>query len=241
MSEGQKFEIPPKSHEPQSVEALLEKGEIEDARELQGYWGIQLIKIKDDGEALFRPDKETDFLFEAKGMEARRSDLELLAYKIDQILKFNLVPAVTSRTVGFFDGSLQKRIQNFNSASSMDWENKVRPEEITRAAIFDYLLDVRDRHPGNFIIDSDTGKLWLIDHDFLMFFGSIKTSRIVERATEKNLTSLGETEKSSLEGFLVNADSFYADAKPEIGEIIRKAVDRTKILLEQGQIPTTNT
>ncbi|MBI2062245.1 MAG: hypothetical protein HYT64_00925, partial [Candidatus Yanofskybacteria bacterium] len=115
MPEGstfEKHEIPP---QPQvDFESILEKGEIKSARELEGYWGIHLVEIKDDGDALFRPDKETDFIFEAKGMESRRSDLELMAYKIDQILEFNLVPTVVSRTVGNFEGSLQRRIQNFH-------------------------------------------------------------------------------------------------------------------------------
>ena len=238
MSEGQKFEIPPKSHEPQSVEALLEKGEIESEKELEGYWGMRLIEIKDDGDAFFRPDKETDFMFEAKGMDISRSDLELMAYKIDQILEFNLVPAVVNRPVGNLKGSLQRRIQNFQ-VPPMDWETKVGLEEITRAAVFDYILDVTDRHHGNFLIDSDDHKLWLIDHDSDMFFGGLTGSRIIEKAKEKGLTTLGTKEVASLERFLAQVDSLVVDAKPEIVEIIKKAQDRARILLKEGQIPTT--
>ncbi len=232
-------EIPPQPRV--DFESILEKGEILSAEELEGYWGIHLVKIKDDGEALFRPNNKTDYMFEAKGMETRRSDLELVAYKIDQILEFNLVPAVTNRTVSNLGGSLQRRIQNFQSTSGIKWENKVKPEEITRAAIFDYLLDVKDRHSGNFIIDSDTGKLWLIDHDFLMFFASLTTTYIIDKAQERGLAALGETEKASLERFLTQVDTLMIGVKPEIVEIIKKAINRANILLERGQIPKIST
>ena len=245
MSEGHNFEkheIPPQPKV--DFESILEKGEIKSARELEGYWGMQLVEIKDDGDALFRPDKETDFMFEAKGMEARRSDLELIAYKIDQLLEFNLVPTVTNRTVGHLEGSLQRRIENFqHTIHGQEWENKVRPEEITRAAVFDYLLDVKDRHSGNFIIDSDTGKIWLIDHDFYMFFLEPITPKkyIIEKAQEKGLVVLGGFEMASLERLLAHVDSLTIGAKQEVIEIIKKARDRANSMLEKGQIPTTNT
>lgn len=241
MNKSQQFEIPSKSREPQNVEDLLENGEIKSVKELQGYWGMQLVEIKDDGDALFRPDDTTDFMFEAKGMEARRSDLELMAYQIDKILGFNLVPAVTNRAVGNRKGSLQRQIKNFHSAFGVKWENEVRPEDIIRAAIFDYLFDVKDRHMGNFIIDSDTGKIWLIDHDFLMFFGELTRTRIVDKAKEMDLLVLNGAENASLERFLAHADSLVKDAKPEVAEIIKKAQERAKILLEQNQIPASQT
>ncbi|MEK7076100.1 MAG: hypothetical protein AAB941_00335 [Patescibacteria group bacterium] len=241
MPEGHNFE----KHEtsPQAkvdFESILEKGEIKSARTLEGYWGMQLVEIKDDGDALFRPDMYSDFIFEAKEMEIRRSDLELMSYKIDQILEFNLVPTVTDRTIGELKGTLQRRIQNFHDGYGTEWEMEVRPEEITRAAIFDYLLDVKDRHHGNFIIDSDTGKLWLIDHDFYMFFWEQARTLLVEKALEKGLATLGGFEMTSLERFLAHADSLTIGAKPEIIEIIKKAQDRAEILLEEGQIPVDN-
>lgn len=243
MSEGHKFEIPPKSNGPQNIEDILEKGEIKSVRGLEGYWGIQLVEIKDDGDALFRPDNESNFIFEARGMEARRLNFELMAYKMDQILEFSLVPTVVIRKIKQKRGTLQRHIQSFHDGYDREWENKVRPEEITRAAIFDHLLDVRDRHPGNFIIDSDTGKLWLIDHDFYMFYWDGEPARtcILEKAQEMGLINLSGTEVASIERFLAHADSLTIGAKPEIVEIIKKARDRAEVLLEQGQIPTTNT
>lgn len=241
MSEGHNFEkheVPPQPKV--DFESVLEKGDILSAEELKGYWGIDLVKIKDDGEALFRPDSTTDFIFEAKGMELRRSDLELLAYQIDQILEFDLVPAVVNRTVNNLKGSLQRRIQNFQ-VPSRHWENQVKPEELMRAAVFDYLLDVGDRHHGNFLIDSDTGKLWLIDHDIYMFEdrGEYVRTYILKKAIEKGLIILGGTEAAALERFLAHADSLTIDAKPEVIEIIKKARDRAEILLEKGEIPAT--
>lgn len=242
MPEGHNFEKHEITLQPRvDFESILEKGEITSAKELKGYWGIHLVEIKDDGDALFRPDKETDFMFEAKGMEARRSDLELMAYRVDQVLEFNLVPTVTSRTVNDFRGSLQRRIQNFQVPSG-NWENKVKPEELTRAAVFDYLLDVRDRHHGNFLIDSDTGKLWLIDHDFYMFEdrGEDVRTYIVKKAQEVGLVSLSGFETAALERFLAHADSLSIGAKLEVMEIIKRARGRAELLLEEGQIPTTD-
>lgn len=242
MSESSHFqghEIPP---QPQvDLESVLEKGEIKSAKELEGYWGMQLIEIKDDGDALFRPDNVTDFMFEAKEMEVRRSDLELLAYKVDQILEFDLVPAVVNRTIGQLKGSLQKRIKNIHKAVDIEWV-KIKPENITRAAVFDYLLDVKDRHSGNFIIDSDTEKLWLIDHDFFMFFWERDgITHMVELAQDEGLTTLSGLEIASLERFIAHSDSLTIDAKPEVIEIIKKARDRAEVLLEKGQIPTIDT
>ena len=240
MSEGQHFEVPPKSNDPQSIETLLERGEIESIEHLKGYWGIQLVKIKDDGDAFFRPDDRTDYQFEARGMKISRSDLELMAYKIDQVLEFNLVPAVVNRVVGNSKGSLQRRIQNFQ-VPPIDWETEVELEEIKRAAIFDYILDVRDRHHGNFLIGSDARKLWLIDHDSDMFFGGMTGSRVIDKAEEQGLSILSEAETIALKRFLEQADPLAIGAKPEIVEIIKKAQDRTKILLKEGRIPTTKT
>ena len=241
MAESHNFE----KHEivPQlqvDFESVLERGEISITKRLEGSWGIDLVKIKDDGDALFRPDMYSDFIFEAKGMKTRRSDLELMAYKIDQILEFGLVPTVAKRTVGQLMGSLQRRIQNFHHAvRDLEWETKMQPEEIRKAAIFDYLLDVRDRHSGNFFMDSDTGKLWLIDHDFYMFFweGEYPRTSIVEKAREMGLVVLGGSEMVSLEKLLANADSLTIDAKPEVMEVIVRARDRAEVLLEEGQIP----
>lgn len=247
MSEGQKsFEGKSRienTPQPQvDFESVLERGEIKSAIELKGYWGMQLVEIKDDGDALFRPDHETNFMFEANGMESRRSDLERMAYRVDKILEFNLVPAVVNRTVRNLEGSLQRRIQNFNYANGTKWENKVRPEEITRAAVFDYLLDVRDRHTGNFLVGSDTGKIWLIDHDFYMFLLEPVSPRkdIVEKAREMGLVVLGGFEMASLERFLAHIDLLTVGAKPEVIKILEKAQDRAELLLETGQIPAIN-
>jgi hypothetical protein len=234
-------------------ESILEKGEIEKVTELRGYWGMRFVEIKDDGDALFRPDSESYFLFEDKGMEARRSDLELIAYKIDKILGFNLVPEVVNRMIEDREGSLQRLIKVvphpfgnelqpvLNSHVKSVLDNYVNSEEIKRAAIFDFLLDVKDRHTGNFVIESDTRKLWLIDHDFYMFYWEIPRTLLVDNAIEMGLTVLDESERSSVEKFLAHADSLTVGAKREVVEIIKKAVDRAKILLEQGQIPATNT
>lgn len=240
MSEGQHFEVPPKSHDPQSIENLLEHGEIESAKDLEGSWGMQLVKIKNDGDALFRPDKETDFMFEAKGIEAKRSDLELMAYQVDKILGFNLVPEVVKRSG--FDGSLQRRIHDFQrlSVHMLHWflETKIEPKEIQRAAIFDHLFDVKDRHVGNFLLDANN-KLWLIDHDFYMFFGEVDKGKIFsEVANTRELLGLVDSDKEAINNFLKQIGVLLISAKPEVVKILKRAKDRAENLLNTGQIPT---
>ena len=94
-------------------------------------------------------------------------------------------------------------------------------------------------------MDSDTGKIWLIDHDFYMFFWkpselTLTRTCIVDKAREMGLVILGGFEITALERFLAYADSLTIGATPEVIEIIEKARDRAEILLEEGQIPQDN-
>lgn len=236
MNESVKIERPPEQREA-SIESILENGEISSTKELEGYWGMHLVDFKDGGDAFFRPDKETDFLFESTSRKSRRSDLEIVASKVDQVLEFGLVPSVVRRTINGMEGSLQKRINDACIARLLKWTEVVKPEEITRAAIFDYLLDVKDRRGDNFLVDSEKGKIWLIDHDYFMFWNEIFRSDILQQAQTLGLNRVTGEIQAALERFLANVDLLTADAKPEVIEILKKARDRAEALLDEGQLP----
>jgi len=177
MSEGQSFEKQHEALKPETgpevdIESVLEKGEIEEREDYLGcYWPIQRIKIKDDGIALFKIEtKEPESAYYARG------DYETIAIKLDRILGFNIVPTSVKRTIKD-DRSTEDRgimecfIDDAEPAIkfSIDWPTKTTQQEIVKAAVFDYLIGARDRHSANFLINSETGKIWLIDHAVDMF------------------------------------------------------------------------
>lgn len=240
MNESTKIERPSEQRPETSVESILENGEIVSTKEMEGYWGMHLVNIKDGGDAFFRPDKETDFLFEGTNKKARRSDLEIVASKVDRILEFGLVPPVVRRTVNGLEGSLQKRINDACIARFLEWTEMVKPGEMAKAAVFDYLLDVKDRRGDNFLVDSERGKIWLIDHDYFMFWNEILCSDILQKARALGLDHVTGEIQLALERFLAHADLLSIDEKPEVIEILMKARNRAEALLEEGRLPPSD-
>jgi uncharacterized protein (TIGR02996 family) len=94
---------------------------------------------------------------------------EVAASTLADILGFgDLVPPTALRQDGDELGSMQEYvpgetghdlIQDGHSQSSLG----VSPEDVTRAAVFDYILGSEDRHTGNWVIDQG-GKITLIDN-----------------------------------------------------------------------------
>lgn len=173
--------------------SLLERGEIVHEETLEGFYPIKVITIKDDGKGIFRP---TGFVYEyLEKKEDLRTELELLAYSLDQILEFGLVPPVVSRKLlDNTKGTLQKRIEDAEPAVNYgtNWPEVVAEQEILKAAVFDFLINAQDRHEGNFLVDPDSEKIWLIDHDDLMFMVKAFPSHILVEAVKRNLTELPE-------------------------------------------------
>ena|SRR3989338_4466391 len=118
MAEGQsfeKYEVPPQPKV--DILSILERGEIVRAETLEGFYPVQAITIKDDGKAIFRPDGFTYERLEKK--EDLRTELELLAYSLDQVLEFGLVPPVVSRQLSDnAKGTFQKFIEDAELAEN---------------------------------------------------------------------------------------------------------------------------
>lgn len=236
MSEGHNFEnhkISPQSKEDQrSVLDFLEKGELLKARPLEGWTHISVVDIKDDGKALFKPDKEKEKI---------QTELELLAFTLDKILGFELVPAVVSKRLEGNEGTFQSFIDDAEMAYDLfrSWEGLVNEGELLKAAVFDYLIKAADRHESNFLINIKTGKIWLIDHDDLMFGDTCNDnfiSHLLVSAIRKNLDQLTPEILESVRKLLDKIDSLSSSDNPKIQKILSGIKQRAERLLEYKKI-----
>lgn len=237
MSEGQSFEqnqeIPPQPRV--DVKTILEQGEIIHSETLKGYECYEVVSIKDDGKALFREGADK---IEAVATKRRlhRNDLEVLAANINEALGFNLVPPVARRSLNGKSGTLQQFVDNAKIANHFldeDWLSMVDRLEFIKAAVFDYLIDAKDRGCDNFLIDKDARKIWLIDHDYYMMGDAFNYgSDILRTAIYGGLTVLPEEIIKALQGLLEKIDSIIDEtAKPKIKEIVAGIKNRTETLI----------
>ena len=239
MTEGrniEQFRAPTVETTPEtSIESVLERGEIERVEQLEGYFPTKAVKLKDDGQAIFR---ETSYDSEQSKHRFLRSKLELLAAGIDKRLRFGLVPPVVARTIEGNIGILQERIFAKVASEITNWEYSVDSSWLVKAAVFDYLIGNRDRHSGNFLIDSGTGRIWLIDHDYLsLIVGGSEKTEILDKARDKNLTQLSKDIKESLGFLLADIDSLKQETDDiEISYFIEKVKTRTQELLNTGTL-----
>ena len=189
MVEGQSFE---KHETPKpeigpgvDIESVL-RGEIEEIDDYyEGYWPIQRVKIKDDGTAFFKTETT-----EPESPYYARGDYETIAIKLDRLLGFNIVPISVKRTIGEDRGIMECFIDDAEPAIKFStyWPLMTTQQEIAQAAVFDYLIGARDRHAGNFLINSETGKIWLIDHAVDMFETGRHGSLIYDEARGKEIS-----------------------------------------------------
>ena len=243
MSEVQSFEkqheIPPQPRV--DFRSVLENGEIIHTETLKGFFPIKEIAIKDDGKALFRPD---GFVYERlEKREDLRTELELLAYSIDQVLEFGLVPPVVSRKLSEegVKGTFQQFIENAEIAENYgnNWPEVVAESEILKAAVFDFLIDAQDRSKGNFLVNPDSEKIWLIDHDWLMFMQRGISSEILAEAVKRNLTELSNEIIKSIQR-LYDKINYLSPTSTDIKiqEILSGIKNRARNLLDDRKINT---
>lgn len=238
--EGQSFEQHkgplPETGPEVDIETVLERGEIESTETLKGYFPIQIVRIKDDGRALFKPTSEN------KNLDSKnflRGDLELLAAQIDEILGFNLVPPVVARAIENKDGVLQSFVEDAKPAVSLneDWVSLVNKGELVNAAVFDYLIGKPERHKGNFLINPETGKIWLIDHDYISLIGGgITVQLVLWAALKEGPIKLSDDVKGKLRILLTQIDSLQEGKQPDIKQWLNSIKGRSQKLVEIGVI-----
>ena len=82
---------------------------------------------------------------------------EVLAYELDRLLTFNLVPPTVLHSIYTDKGSLQLFV---NSSTEI---NETHYKEISKQRLFDFIIDNKDRNQGNFL-GLKNGKIASIDH-----------------------------------------------------------------------------
>lgn len=215
------FEVPPS---PQvDLASTLEKGEITEITPLNGNVVTTRVTFKDGVQALFSPSIDS---------------FELATFWIDSLLGFHLVPATVQRTVNQQEGHLDEMIIGAKPALYFkNWEDLVQPQEITKAAVLDYILDSRDRRKENFLIDESSHKLWLINNDYYMFLSAFNSRDIFNTAVNRGLTDLPEDMLVSVNKFYSGLPSIVSRAKEkEVLDVLNRAGERARIILDKKSI-----
>ncbi len=211
------FEVPPGPHVDSTSD--LEHGEIVETTQLGG-GGVSLVTLKGGNQALFYPAIDP---------------IELVAFWIDSLLGFGLVPAITARPVNNQSGLLQRFISGARPALYYKtWEDMVQPAELLKAAVFDYILDSRDRKKENFLINETSRKLWLIENDYHMVLSSLNRRDILDTAVNRGLVDLPPDVLEAIDRFYASSPSLLEKSRgKEIIDVINRARERAKIILDK--------
>jgi uncharacterized repeat protein (TIGR03843 family) len=109
--------------------------------------------------------------------DASLAKREVAAYRMSEILGWNLVPPTLLRQDGpFGPGSLQLFIEHDPGYHYFEFSEQDR-QRLRPAALFDILINNADRKGGHFLIDSRK-HLWLIDHG-ICFHSDYKLRTVV--------------------------------------------------------------
>jgi len=134
------------------TENLLKFGEIKNYEHkiAQGVTGAKILEIEMQAYGVFK---------ENKGSSANN---EVLAYEVDKLFSFDLVPVTVLRTYKGKRGSFQLFMRN--TTMGENYKGSVARSKIGKLRVFDFLLGGLDRHPENYLFDSK-GKIIAIDHE----------------------------------------------------------------------------
>lgn len=149
-------------------EVVLEKNEITRRRHLGGGCNkTEFVKIKDDGNGVFKPVKgERGVAKKGTGYKRERA-----AYLVDLFLGFGIVPPTVIRTIKGKVGSLQEFIPDAKERCYVDFDEFSTDDEERFAErssmmeLFDVMISNTDRRDANWLVDKDE-KLWAIDHGY---------------------------------------------------------------------------
>ena len=151
---------------PDSLAAFLQHGQLE----LKGQFMLGsnytfLVNVHQDGQdlqAVYKPSRGEQPLWDFP--DHTLAHREVAAYLVSQALGWDFVPFTALREDGpYGPGSIQQFIEydpNYHYFNFSD-EDKARLEPVM---LFDLLCNNADRKGSHVIIESETNKLWLIDH-----------------------------------------------------------------------------
>ncbi|KKQ35162.1 MAG: Ubiquitin-like protein [Candidatus Nomurabacteria bacterium GW2011_GWB1_37_5] len=159
-------------------EQLLRTNNFETTNKILGgvEGGTQFVRIKEDGNAVFKP-----YSMVPKDQKINYIQRERAAYLVNQFIGFDLVPPTVIKEVligSEFDakkksflaktnedkyeiGVLQEFVENSFVGTEYD-RRKIPKNEAVKIFIYDILIANTDRHLGNFLMKN--GKIIAIDH-----------------------------------------------------------------------------
>ncbi len=215
------FEVPPSPGV--DFSGILEKGDIIETTPLGGSAVTAMVTFQDGNKAIFSP---------------AASSLELAVFWVDHLLGFGLVPAVAARPINDQPGLLTQLITGAKPALYYKtWEDAVQPQELLKAAVFDYILDSRDRRKENFLIDEKLQKLWLINNDHHMLLSYLDRRDILDTAIKKGLTNLTPEILTAIDRFYAGSQAFLNRAKEkEMIDVLNRARERARMILDKKTI-----
>jgi hypothetical protein len=182
FEEKENYKLPIQSYSTNSIEDLLREGEIELIEDyIPSVLSIKRVKIKNNGIAFLKIND-----LEPKSLYYARVDYEMIAKTLDKFLGFNLVPPLVKRVINGQSVILEyflvdSKLATYFTNPDNHWSKIINSKELIKAAVFDYLIGAKNRHNGNFLVNSETGKIWLIDNDKIMFEDGKDSSLIVDQ------------------------------------------------------------
>lgn len=143
-------------------------------KRLKGVSESHLITLRDGRSVIFKPSPQDS---NVKGKWAANPAMEVIAYKLSELLDMDLVPRTTFESDVLVKDTISGKMIR-KEGSAQDWiEDAVPmlrlPEKLIKKAplhekvsmgILDYLLGNRDRHGGNILVKMSDGTLVAIDH-----------------------------------------------------------------------------
>jgi hypothetical protein len=179
-----------------------------------------LLMLEDNIKAVWKPHKR---------IKLSNYRAEVLAYELDVLLGFNLVPPTIERTIDGKLGSLQLFeegisgvLLRYNTDNVMDYDARVLVQHnLKKQSLFDYLIRNGDRHRANYLFTVN-GKVISIDNgssftgqgykmqsfedrksDIESFIQTDEGKKILKRLRSQNNDSL----KEQIEHYLGKRDS----------------------------------
>mgnify|MGYP001602321768 CR=1 FL=1 len=187
---------------------------------------------------------------------------EVMAYNIDQLLGWDLVPPTAGRMIprdpkdlAKFDGlkptwdvTIQEWVPNSETVQSVanrsDEENigvfRHNKDRMMKLTLFDFITGNKDRHRGNILVERRTGKIWAIDNGLAFpseteFWPAWWTQYYF--LDGENIRDIPENLLADLRN-LEEGDLRAAVAPAERKEVIDGVVARWKLLLKRKKFPT---
>lgn len=179
---------------------------------------------------------------------------EKIADSIDNLLGWNIVPPTELRLVkkrrrGAMSWERDMGVSMQQFVDAVEWDDaapttryRVRKEELIKLVLFDVVLGQTDRHGGNVMIEPNTGKLWAIDNERMLWHdygGIIEAGEYGLEAADRYGVLLAPIPKK-LRDDLKNLDKgdFYAALAGHPRNVIEDAWKRKTLIESFGHVPT---